>query len=317
MRGDQLRAGRGHEVLLNLLTLTSAQQTVVHKHTGQTVADSALHECGRNSGVHAAGQTANSAAFGADLGPDVIDKLLCDIRRSPSLLQTCYLGEEAGEHFLAMRGVHNLRMVLHASHLFGHAFHRSDRGTGRGSGHGKASGASATASPCDIHTLWLAPSVVQHATGVSDFGTAVFTVTGLRNAAAQGVVHGLEAVADAENGNAKFQQFRLELRGAIGVHGGRAAGQNQGGRVLGLDFFNGGRVWDYLGVHRRLAYATSNKLCVLGAKVHHEDWARSCCRLSHTGSLTHPRPAAVNIAARGPHAQRGGDSDAGTSDNIA
>src|SRR5699024_9155239 len=134
---------------------------------------------------------------------------------------------------------------------------------------------------------------VQNATGMGDFGAAVFTVTGLRNVATQGMVHGLEAVADAKDWHAKFQQLRLELRGTVGINRGRATGENKSRSVFSCDIVDGSRMWDYLGVYRCLTYATSNQLCVLGTKIHHEDWARSCCRLSHTGSLTHPRPCAV------------------------
>src|SRR5699024_6890464 len=86
MRGDQLRASRRHEVLFNLLTLDSAQQAVVDEYTGQPVADSALHQSCSNRGVDAAGETTNGSAVGADLGADIIDKLLRNICRSPGLL---------------------------------------------------------------------------------------------------------------------------------------------------------------------------------------------------------------------------------------
>src|SRR5699024_9064134 len=103
MRRTSLRTGRGHKVFCDLLALTRAQQTMVDEYTGQTVANGALHQRSSNCRVHAAGQTTNSAAFRADLLADVIDKLLGNIGRCPTLLQTCHLGEKAREHFLAMR----------------------------------------------------------------------------------------------------------------------------------------------------------------------------------------------------------------------
>ena len=42
----ELHAGRGDEVSLDLLTLALAQQTVIDEHTGQLIADRALHERG-------------------------------------------------------------------------------------------------------------------------------------------------------------------------------------------------------------------------------------------------------------------------------
>src|SRR5699024_6931009 len=138
MRGDQLRASRRHEVLFNLLTLASAQQAVVDEYTGQPVADSALHQSCSNRGVDAAGETTNGSAVGADLGADIIGKPRRNNSRSPGLLYACHLGQEANQHFLAMRRVHNLWVVLHTSHLLSDAFHRRDRSTSRRCSHGEA-----------------------------------------------------------------------------------------------------------------------------------------------------------------------------------
>ena len=64
----------------------------------------------------------------ADLGADVLDELLGDVRRGPGGLEPGHLVEEAGEHLLAVRGVHDLRVILHAGHL---ALDALERGHGR------------------------------------------------------------------------------------------------------------------------------------------------------------------------------------------
>src|SRR5699024_4144900 len=158
-----------------------------------------------------------------------------------------------------------------------HAFHRRHWGTGRGSNNGKARrrlryGVTMR----HPHLVVFFQALMQHTTGVGNFGTAVFTVAGLRNAAATSVVHRLEAVANTKDRNTLLQQLGLQLRRTVGINRRWATGENQSRRVFGLDLFNAGRMWNYLGVNRRLTYATSNQLCVLGAKIHHEDWARSC-----------------------------------------
>ena len=68
----QLHAGRGDEVLLDLLGLALAQQPVVDEDAGQLVADGALHERGRDRGVDAAGQPADDPLV-ADLRADARD----------------------------------------------------------------------------------------------------------------------------------------------------------------------------------------------------------------------------------------------------
>ena len=82
----QLRAGGGNEVLFYLLTLAGTQQAVVNKDTGEAIANGTLHQRGRHSGVHTAGQAANSAAFLAHLRADIRDELLGDIIGRPILL---------------------------------------------------------------------------------------------------------------------------------------------------------------------------------------------------------------------------------------
>ena len=70
-RVDDLQrdAGRGHEVALDLLGLALAEQAVVDEHTGQLVADRALHQRCGDRRVDAAGQSADRPLV-ADLCAD-------------------------------------------------------------------------------------------------------------------------------------------------------------------------------------------------------------------------------------------------------
>ena len=79
----ELHAGRGDEVLLDLLGLARAQQPVVDEHAGQLAADGLLHERRGDGGVDAAGQPADHAGV-ADLRADLLDLLGDDVARRSS-----------------------------------------------------------------------------------------------------------------------------------------------------------------------------------------------------------------------------------------
>ena len=74
-------------------------------------------------------------------------------------------------------------------------------------------------------------------------------------------------------GIAEVEQRGIQLRGALGVHTGRAAGQHDGLRILGLDLLDAGGVRDDLGVHPRLADPARDQLRVLRAEVDHQHGA--------------------------------------------
>ena len=105
------------------------------------------------------------------------------------------------------------------------------------------------------------------------FGPAVFAGAGAGHGSAKRLGHRLEAVADAEHRQAEVEQRGIQLRGALGVDTGRAAGQHDGLRVLGLDLLDGRGVRDDLGVHPRLADPASDQLRVLRAEVDHQHGA--------------------------------------------
>ena len=122
---------------------------------------------------------------------------------------------------------------------------------------------------------------MQDATGNVDVGAAVFTRASRGDLAAERLGHSLEAVADAEDRDAQLKQLGLQRRSAVRINRRRAAGENQSDRILGLDFFHGGRVGNNLGVDVGLTDATCDELRVLSAKVHNEDWTRSSGWVSH------------------------------------
>ena len=110
---DEVDAGRGDEVVLDLLGLVGPQQPVVDEDAGQLVADGLLHQGRGDRGVDPAGQPADDPGV-ADLGPDARHEVLDDVGRGPLARQPGPAEEEVLEHLLAERRVEHLGVPLHA-----------------------------------------------------------------------------------------------------------------------------------------------------------------------------------------------------------
>jgi hypothetical protein len=150
-RRPQLHAGRGDEVLLDLLGLALAQQAVVDEDAGQLVADRALHERRRHRGVDPAGQPADH--------PLVTDLRADRATASSTMLTIVQVGPAAGgleqealQHLLAVLAVQHLGVELHAVQPAAGVLERRHRRLRRRAVTRKPAGACTTASPCDIHT---------------------------------------------------------------------------------------------------------------------------------------------------------------------
>ena len=137
---DEPGAGGGDEVLLDLLTLTRPQQPVVDEDAGQLVADGALHQCGGHRRVDAAGQPADRATV-ADLLRGPARRGLGDVRcRSSAGAMPGDVVQEAAQHLLAVRRVHDLGVVLHAGQSRRAILEGGDRRTRRRRGDGEPVG---------------------------------------------------------------------------------------------------------------------------------------------------------------------------------
>ena len=88
--------------------------------------------------------------------------------------------------------------------------------------------------------------------------------------AAEVARHELHAVADAERRDAEREDLRVELRRALGVHGRRAAGEDERRRVSRGQLRSRQPVTDELRVHARLADTARDELAVLPAEVDDE-----------------------------------------------
>ena len=279
-----LAPGGGDEVALHLAALPGPQQPVVDEHTRQPVADGALHQRRGHRRVHAAGQPADGAAV-ADLVAHLLDQRVGDVGRPSTSapmpanscrnrLSTCWpCGVCITSGWYCTPG-QPTRPVLERRH----------RGARAGGHHVEAVGRLgdrvAVAHP---HRLGVGQIRMQLPASHFQLGAAVLTGAGARDGAAERLRHRLEAVADAEHRHAEVEHRRIELRCAVGVHAGRAAGQHDGLRILGLDLLDGRGVRDDLRVHPGLADPARDQLRVLRAEVDDEDRTGRGRRCDSTG----------------------------------
>ena len=249
---------------------------MVDEHTGQPVPDGPLHQRGRHRGVDATGQAADRPPV-TDLRPHLLDQRVGDVGRRPHRVDAGELVQEAAEHLLAVRAVHDLGVVLHPGEAPRPVLERRDWCSGTGGDDvepGRSRGDGVTVA--HPHRLGLRQIGMQLTASHFQVGTTVLTGAGVRHGATEGLGHGLEAVADAEHRHVEVEEFGIQLRGAFGVDTGRPAGQHHGARIPGLDLLDAGGVRDDLRVHPRLPDATRDQLCVLRAEIDDQHGTGGC-----------------------------------------
>ncbi|MDQ0849345.1 hypothetical protein QFZ65_001283 [Arthrobacter sp. B3I9] len=271
---------------------------MVHENTRQLVPDGALDEGCRHCGIDAAGQPADDPGV-ADLRPDALDLLLKDVARGPVRLQLGAFEEEVLQDLLTVRGVLHLGVPLHAVEplcFVGESGHVS---AGRGGQDLKALGrlvdGVAVAHPRALvlgHALKDGAAVADG----SGLRRPVLPEPGLGHPAAQCVRHGLEAVADSENRDTGFEQVSADTGGALGVDAGRAAGEDDGGGVLGQQLLGAVGMRNHFRIHIRFPDAAGDQLRVLGTVVNNQHGLVG--RLGCSGSS---HPSSLLCAMAGPH----------------
>ena len=166
-----------------------------------------------------------------------------------------------------------------------------DGGLGGGGGDGEALGRAldgvAVAHPHDLVVGCAAEQA--GVTGHGGLGVPVLAGAGATDGAAEGVGHGLEAVADAQDGHAGLEDRGIDGGRTLLVHGGRTAGQDDGGGLLGEHVHHAHGVGDDLGVDVGLTHAARDQLGILRAEVDDEDGVH--VRSVHPANGTRARPA--------------------------
>ncbi len=255
-------AGEG---LHDLLGFVLAQETVVDEDAGELVADCLVHEQCRDRGVDAARERAEDALV-PDYRSDALDLLLDDRCRRPRRRDVRDLVQEVLEDVLAVRRVDDLGVELHAVQPPCAILERGDRRRGRRRGddraHRRRGHRVAVAHPDGL----LRRKVVEEL-GLArlELGLPELGDPGTVDGTAEVARHQLHAVADAERRNAEQEDRGIYLRGAVRVHGGRPAGEDERCRIARCDLTRGEPVADQLRVDARLAHATCDELAVLPA----------------------------------------------------
>ncbi len=173
------------------------------------------------------------------------------------------------------------------------AFKSSNRGLSRGGRDGEALGCTldgvAVAHPHDL----IVGGAIEQAGALGHRGLGVTVLAGARatHGATQGVRHRLEAVADTQDGHTGLENRGIDRGRALLVHGGRAAGQDDGGRLLGEHVRHAHGVGDDLRVDVGLAHAARDQLGILRAEVDDEDGMHVSSVPPPHATRAHPAPS--------------------------
>ena len=260
---------------LDLVALVLAQQTVVDKNARELIADRLRQQRGRDRGIHTAGKCQQHLAV-ADLGADRLNGLAHEVAHRPVAGRAADFIQEVAQHGLAILGVIDLRVELHAIEAACFVAD-ADRRAGirvrheperlRHLGH-----VIAVAHPRDA---LLRQAAEETAVGIEPglrlavLARGVFS--GGSHFPAEILRHKLAAVADAKNGDAELEDLRVHLRRTFGVHTLRAAGEDDADGVKGTDLVDGHGVRLDFAIHIALAHTARNELIILPSKIEDDD----------------------------------------------
>ena len=259
---------------LHLLPLAFAQQAVVDEDTGELVAQGLVQQHRRHRRIDPAGETQDHVLV-ADLLADLLFFLLDERGGRPIALSAADAMGEVFQNLAAMIGMDDLGVELHAV-VRQHS--RAHGGDGRVVGVGddlvvvrQAGQVVAVAHP-DLRARRDARQQIRVVVDV-EVGASELAAAGPFDAAAEGVGHRLEAVADAQNrhrravGAMHLEEGRVELGSTLVVDRTGAARENQ---PEGPHRFHLSRI-DRAGVDLRkntgLAHAPRNELRILRAEI--------------------------------------------------
>ena len=256
----------------DLFLFVLTQQTVIHEHAGQLLADGLGQHSGQHGGIHAAGQCAQHLAL-ADALPQSLDIVLYKGIHLPVAGAAADVVHEVAQHLLALGGVQHLRVELYGVQtLFGifNGCHRAVCGVGSDLEAGsRLLDVVIVAHPADGRRLHIGE---QLALGVhKHLGLAVLTLGSAADMTAQQVHHQLAAVADAQHRHAPAEDLGVDGGRILQINAVGAAGEDNALGILGLDDRKIGFIGIDLAVDIIFSDAAGNQLIVLSAKVQHDD----------------------------------------------
>ena len=184
--------------------------------------------------------------------------------------------QEGLDKLLAHRGVLDFRMPLHAVQLAGFILHGGNRRTLGVCKHFKAFRRCLNSHAMAHPRVLVGGGAFEQAFRLVDegLGFAILAKGGLVDIRAQGIGHGLEAVADAQHGNAGLEQFLVHARRARLEHRSRTTGKDDGLRILGQHLIDRHGMRHKLRINIGFTHSTCDQLGVLGSEINNEH--RTC-----------------------------------------
>ena len=248
---------------------------MVHEHAGELAADGLRQQGGAHGGVHAAAEGQQDLAV-SHLLPDLGDGGVLVVFHGPVAFGAADLIQEVADHGDAIFRVVHFRMELHAvkaplfvgnGHIGAVVGVGDERESIRHPGH-----VIPVAHPGDA----LGGQILEEFGGVVVIGLCLAVlpggvVLGGRDLTAQRVGHELAAVADAQNGHAPGEDFRVHMGGGLQIHGVGAAGEDDADGVQGLQLGERGGIGLDLAVHAALTHPAGNELVILAAEIQNQD----------------------------------------------
>ena len=261
----------------HLIAFVLAQQSVVHEHTGQLVANGLVQQRRHDRRIDTAGQAQQHFVFthlGAHPGDHVVD----DIAGGPQSIAAANFADKPLEDFAALLGVGHFRMELHAVETLVGIFHRRDRAAGRERRQMETVrqfGDLVTVAHPHIQlvgTVMIIQAIKQGDTvDGGHFGITEFPQFGTFHLAAQLLGHGLHAVADAQYRHAQFEHHTGRPRGVGRRHRFRAAGQDDAVGVEPADIGFRYVVGPEFAINTDFPHPARDQLGVLGSEIKDQD----------------------------------------------
>jgi hypothetical protein len=278
---DDLHAEVLGEHVHDHLAFVEAQQAVVDEHAGQLIADRAVDQRGGDARIDAARQ-AEDHFIAADLGADLLDRLGDIVGHVPVRLAAADLVHEAAEDGLALLGVRDFGVELHAVEAALFIRHRGDRAARRVA-HQLEAGRHvqhlvAVAHPHLEHAVALVGDEVGDAVqqgrvaARAHLGVTEFAQQAVLDLAAELGRHRLHAVANAQHGHSEFEHGLRRARGVAFERGAVAARQDHAGGTVVAHELVGHVVGKHFGEHTGVAHAARDELGDLGAEIENEDF---------------------------------------------
>src|SRR5579864_8982498 len=274
--GYEVQAKFVAQVLLHFLEFVFAQDAVVDKDAGEAgfgaVAHRAVDEHGGDRRVDASREGADRTTV-ADLFADLFDGGIDEVLSGPGGLGSAKIEREVAQDVFASGRVVDFGMELHGPHA-ARGVLDGGYGIGRLGGQveagGQLLGFVAVRHP-DGKILRKALKQARAAGFDGDFGVTVLVLVGRTHFSAEREHHVLQAVADAEHGQAEVEDAGIGDGCVLIVDRRWATGEDDADRGVAADFLERGVAGKDGGEDVQFADAARNELGILGAEVENND----------------------------------------------